>query len=134
MVLWKPCFFGTKPETIIKGGMIAYAQMGDPNASIPTPEPYFPRPMFGALGKAAAANSCVFVSEASLETVASYNIDKKAVAVSGCRTVTKKDLKLNDATPDVKVDHKTFEVTVDGEKISCEPAKKLPLTQLYNLF
>ena len=134
LVLWKPCFFGTKPETIIKGGMIAYAQMGDPNASIPTPEPYFPRPMFGALGKAASANSCVFVSEASLDTVSSYNLGKKAVAVKGCRDMKKEDLKLNNAMPKVEVDHNTFEVKVNGENIKCEPAQKLPLTQLYNLF
>ena len=134
LVLWKPCFFGSKPETIIKGGMIAYAQMGDPNASIPTPEPYFPRPMYGALGKAAAANSCVFVSEASVENVAAYGIAKKPIAVKGCRSVSKKDLKLNNALPKVEVDHNTFEVKVNGEFIKCEPAKKLPLTQLYNLF
>ena len=134
LVLWKPCFFGSKPETIIKGGMIAYAQMGDPNASIPTPEPYFPRPMYGALGKAAAANSCVFVSEASVENVAAYGIAKKPMAVKGCRSVSKKDLKLNNALPKVEVDHNTFEVKVNGEFIKCEPAKKLPLTQLYNLF
>ncbi len=134
LVLWKPCFFGSKPETIIKGGMIAYAQMGDPNASIPTPEPYIPRPMFGAYGKAAAATSCVFVSEASVETVAGYGISKRPVAVKGCRDVKKEDLKLNNAMPHVEVDHETFEVKVNGEQVKCEPAKKLPLTQLYNLF
>lgn len=134
IVLWKPCFFGTKPETILKGGMIAYAQMGDPNASIPTPEPYFPRPMFGALGKAAGSNSYVFVSEASLDTVKSYGLEKQAVAVKGCRVVSKADLKLNNVMPDIQVNPDTFQVSVDGEELHCEPAKKLPLTQLYNLF
>ncbi len=134
IVLWKPCFFGTKPETIIKGGMIAYAQMGDPNASIPTPEPYFPRPMFGAIGKAAGSNACVFVSEASLDTVANYGLEKKAVAVHGCRVVSKADLKLNNAMPNIEVDTETFQVKVDGEELHCTPADKLPLAQLYNLF
>ncbi|MCD8042838.1 MAG: urease subunit alpha [Tannerellaceae bacterium] len=134
LVLWKPAFFGSKPETIIKGGMIAYAQMGDPNASIPTPEPYIPRPMFGGIGKAASANSCVFVSEASLDNVAGYGLEKGIKAVKGCRVVSKNDLKLNNCMPAVEVNHETFEVFVDGKLISCEPAKKLPLTQLYNLF
>ncbi|MCC8154549.1 MAG: urease subunit alpha [Tannerellaceae bacterium] len=134
LVVWKPTFFGSKPETIIKGGMIAYAQMGDPNASIPTPEPYIPRPMFGGLGKAAGTNSCVFVSEASIPFVEKYGLNKNIKAVKGCRIVSKNDLKLNNNLPNIEVNHKTFEVFVDGRLISCEPAKKLPLTQLYNLF
>ncbi|MCD7973030.1 MAG: urease subunit alpha [Candidatus Azobacteroides sp.] len=134
LVLWRPEFFGTKPETVIKGGMIAYAQMGDANASIPTPEPYIPRPMFGAYGKAAGTTSVVFVSEASLDTVANYGLTKKACAVKGCRIVSKNDLKLNHYMPEVKIDPKTFEVTADNIPVRCEPAVKLPLTQLYNLF
>ncbi|MDO4497881.1 MAG: urease subunit alpha [Bacteroidales bacterium] len=134
LVLWKPSFFGVRPETIIKGGFIAYNQMGDANASIPTPEPYIPRPMFGALGKAPGATSCVFVSEASLPTVAGYGLEKKAVAVHGCRMVTKADLKLNNTLPDVSVDPNTFQVCIDGKPLHCEPAQKLPLAQLYNLF
>lgn len=134
IVLWRPCFFGTKPETIVKGGMIAFAQMGDANASIPTPEPYVARPMFGALGHAAAATSCVFVSEASLPVVSTYGLGKRAVAVRGCRVVSKADLKLNNAMPKVTVDPSTFEVCIDGEPLVCKPATKLPLAQLYNLF
>lgn len=134
IVLWKPCFFGTKPETIVKGGMIAYAQMGDANASIPTPEPYIPRPMFGALAKAAGTNSCVFVSEASLDTVASYKLEKQPIAVRGCRVVSKADLKLNNTMPAITVNPQTFQVCIDGEPLKCEPATKLPLAQLYNMF
>ncbi|OAV75443.1 Urease subunit alpha [Bacteroidales bacterium Barb7] len=134
LVLWRPQFFGTKPETIIKGGMIAYAQMGDANASIPTPEPYIPRPMFGAFGKAAAATSCVFVSEASLDVVAGYGLAKTARTVKGCRSVSKEALKLNNYMPHVEIDPITFYVTADGASVICKPAKRLPLAQLYNLF
>lgn len=134
IVLWKPCFFGSKPETIVKGGMIAYAQMGDPNASIPTPEPFIPRPMFGAMGKASAVNSCLFVSQASLETVKGYGLEKQIVPVAGCRTVTKADLKFNDALPQIEVDNETFQVKVDGEELKCTPASKVPLAQLYHMF
>ncbi len=134
LVLWKPAFFGAKPEMIIKGGMIAYAQMGDPNASIPTPQPYFPRPMFGGIGRAAGSNACVFVSEASLEVVDSYGLNKAGIAVRNCRAVSKKDLKLNNDLPQIEVDNRTFEVFIEGERIACEPAKKVALAQLYNLF
>lgn len=134
LVLWRPDFFGAKPETVIKGGIIAYAQMGDPNASIPTPEPFISRPMYGALSKAVGASSCVFVSEASIDTVKSYGIQKKIVPVKGCRLVSKNDMKHNSLMPLVEIDPKTFDVYIDGEKIICTPAKKLPLTQLYNLF
>ncbi|MDR0733191.1 MAG: urease subunit alpha [Dysgonamonadaceae bacterium] len=134
LVLWKPQFFGTKPETVIKGGMIASAQMGDPNASIPTPEPYMARPMYGAMGKAAGATSLVFVSEAALETAGGYGLSKSLSAVRGCRVVSKNDLKLNDFMPQVEIDPRTFRVTVNGEAIVAQPARKLPLAQLYNLF
>ena len=134
LVLWKPEFFGAKPETIIKGGMIAYAQMGDPNASIPTPEPFIARPMYGAFGKATGSTSCVFVSEVSLDTVAGYGLNKMVNAVKGCRVISKNDLKLNNYMPKVEIDPKSFRVSVDGEPIVTQPAKKLPLTQLYNLF
>ncbi|MDR0614128.1 MAG: urease subunit alpha [Dysgonamonadaceae bacterium] len=134
LVLWKPEFFGTKPELVIKGGFIARAQMGDPNASIPTPEPYISRPMYGAFGKAAGRTSCVFVSEASADTVAEYGLEKMIKPVKGCRTVSKHDLKLNNYMPKIDIDTKTFEVSVDGEIIVCKPAVKLPLAQLYNLF
>ncbi|MGL4519237.1 MAG: urease subunit alpha [Phocaeicola sp.] len=134
LVLWKPSFFGSKPETVVKGGMIAYAQMGDPNASIPTPQPFIPRPMFGAMGKASAANSCLFVSQASLEQVKEYGLAKQIIPVSGCRSVTKADLKFNDALPEIEVDNETFQVKVNGEELQCTPASKLPLAQLYHLF
>ena len=134
LVLWKPAFFGAKPEMVIKGGIIAHAQMGDPNASIPTPQPVYPRPMFGAQGNAVGPTSLAFVSQASLETVASYNLSKRAVAVSNCRDIGKKDMKRNDLTPNIHIDPETYRVTVDGEPLTCEPAAKLPLAQLYHLF
>ena len=134
LVLWKPAFFGAKPEMVIKGGIIAHAQMGDPNASIPTPQPVYPRPMFGAQGNAVGPTSLAFVSLASLETVASYNLSKRAVAVSNCRDIGKKDMKRNDLTPNIHIDPETYRVTVDGELLTCEPAAKLPLAQLYHLF
>ncbi|MBT5832984.1 MAG: urease subunit alpha, partial [Candidatus Latescibacteria bacterium] len=134
LVLWKPAFFGAKPEMIIKGGIIAHAQMGDPNASIPTPQPVYPRPMFGALGSAVGATSLAFVSNASLDTVANYGLSKSAAAVQNCRNIGKKDMQLNTLTPDIHIDPETYRVTVDGEVITCEPAAKLPLAQLYNLF
>ena len=134
LVLWKPAFFGAKPEMVIKGGIIAHAQMGDPNASIPTPQPVYPRPMFGAQGNAVGPTSLAFVSLASLETVATYNLSKRAVAVSNCRDIGKKDMKRNDLTPNIHIDPETYRVTVDGEPLTCEPAAKLPLAQLYHLF
>ena len=134
LVLWKPAFFGAKPEMVIKGGIIAHAQMGDPNASIPTPQPVYPRPMFGAQGNAVGPTSLAFVSNASLETVASYHLSKRAVAVSNCRNINKKDMKHNDLTPNIHIDPETYRVTVDGEPLTCEPAAKLPLAQLYHLF
>ena len=134
LVLWKPAFFGAKPEMVIKGGIIAHAQMGDPNASIPTPQPVYPRPMFGAQGNAVGLTSLAFVSQASLETVASYNLSKRAVAVSNCRDIGKKDMKRNDLTPNIHIDPETYRVTVDGETLTCDPAAKLPLAQLYHLF
>ncbi|MDZ8118547.1 urease subunit alpha [Pontiella sp. NLcol2] len=134
LVLWRPDFFGSKPEIVIKGGVIAQAQMGDPNASIPTPQPFFSRPMFGSFGSAPANNSLVFVSQASLENVAGYALNKSASAVKNCRGLTKKDMKLNDLLPNIEIDPETYKVTVDGEHLTCEPAEKLPLAQLYQLF
>ncbi|MBO9698880.1 MAG: urease subunit alpha [Sporocytophaga sp.] len=134
LVLWHPKFFGSRPEIIVKGGVIVQAQMGDPNASIPTPQPYFSRPMFGARGAAIGRTSLAFVSHASLSTVKSYGLNKSITPVTGCRAVKKKDMKLNNYLPDIKVDAETYKVTVDGEWITCLPATKLPLAQLYNLF
>jgi urease subunit alpha len=135
LVLWNPAFFGTKPEMVVKGGVIAYSQMGDANASIPTPQPVYPRPMFGSYGKAVGPTSLAFVSEASAEHVSkNYGLSKSVTPVSGCRNIGKADMKLNDVTPDIAVDPETYVVTVDGESLTCEPAETLPLAQLYHLF
>lgn len=136
LVLWKPAFFGVKPEMVLKGGMIAYAQMGDANASIPTPQPVFPRPMFGSFGRAATKSCLTFVSEAALDRKINqkYGLQRRLVAVKGCRKLGKKDLPLNDATPEIRVDPDTYRVWADGELLTCEPAKVLPLAQRYFLF
>ncbi|UOQ64635.1 urease subunit alpha [Hymenobacter volaticus] len=135
LVLWKPQFFGARPEMIIKGGVIVQSQMGDANASIPTPQPAFSRPMFGSLGSAIGPTSMVFVSQTSVAHVqAKYGLSKQVVAVRNCRSVTKKDMALNNYLPNIEVDPETYRVTVDGVHLTCEPATKLPLAQLYNLF
>ncbi|MDB5322447.1 MAG: ureC [Phycisphaerales bacterium] len=136
LVLWRPAFFGVKPEMVIKGGIIAWAQMGDPNASIPTPQPVYMRPMFGAMGRACGSASVAFVSQASLAagTVQHYGLNKRLEPVRGCRSVSKKDLKYNDATPKIEVDPETYRVTADGVHLTCEPAKELALAQRYFLF
>ena len=124
LVLWHPAFFGVKPELVIKGGFIAWSQMGDANASIPTPQPVVMRPMFGGYGCAGAATSLAFVSKVSLDdgTVQRYGLRKNLYAVRGCRALTKADLKLNGATPKMHVDPETYIVTADGEELRCEPA------------
>lgn len=136
LVLWKPALFGTKPEMVIKGGVIAWSQMGDPNASIPTPQPVFMRPMFGSFGRAPGTCSITFVSKAckSKGVARRYGLNKRTEAVSGCRKIGKKDLKWNDALPKITVDPETYEVRADGELLTCEPAKVLPLAQRYFLF
>jgi len=136
LVLWKPAFFGAKPEMVIKGGTIAWAQMGDPNASIPTPQPVVMRPMFGALGKAVGSTSVAFVSAAAAEADvgSQYGLSKMVVAVKGTRALGKKDMVHNSAMPEITVDPETFEVRADGVKLTCEPAEKLPLAQKYFLF
>ncbi|UII30419.1 urease subunit alpha [Fulvivirga ulvae] len=135
LVLWKPAFFGSKPEIIIKGGVIVQSQMGDANASIPTPQPSYSRPMFGAFGGALGKTSMAFVSAVSLDHVnKNYGLSKHIVAVENCRNIGKKDMALNDYLPSIDVDPETYKVTVDGEHLTCEPATKLPLAQLYNLF
>jgi urease subunit alpha len=136
LVLWKPAMFGAKPEMIIKGGMIIAARMGDPNASIPTPQPVIYRHMFGAAGKA-LFNTCItFVSKISLEKniVQQYGLQKILLPVKNCRTIGKKDLIHNDATPQIDVNPENYHVKVDGEHITCEPMAELPLTQRYFLF
>ncbi len=136
LVLWKPAFFGVKPDLIIKGGLIAHAQMGDPNASIPTPEPVFQRPMFGAFGSTPAATSLTFVSGAAAENGLgeSVGLKKRLAAVGNTRAIGKADLIHNDHLPDIEVDPETYEVRVDGELITSEPAVELPLAQRYFLF
>jgi urease subunit alpha len=135
LVLWRPAFFGVKPSLVIKGGMIAAAAMGDPNASIPTPQPVHWRPMFGSYGRAVKC-AVTFVSQAALHNaaVAALGLQKPLVAVKGCRKVTKADMVLNDATPEIEVDPETYVVRADGEHLSCEPATELPLAQRYFLF
>ena len=136
LVLWKPAFFGVKPEMIVKGGFIAWSAMGDPNASIPTPQPVLYRPMFGAFGGATTATGITFVSQASVKAGVPQELGlKKIVApVKHCRKIGKKDMLHNSATPDIHVDPETYEVSVDGTPITCEPAKVLPLAQRYFLF
>jgi urease subunit alpha len=136
LVLWKPAFFGVKPEMVLKGGMIAYAQMGDANASIPTPEPVYPRPMFASFGRAATMCSLTFISQAALDDKVHkrYGLERPVVAVENCRDIGKKDLPNNNATPDIKVDPDTYRVWADGELLTCEPAKELPMAQRYFLF
>jgi urease subunit alpha len=134
LVLWKPAFFGVKPELIIKGGFIAGAMMGDGNASIPTPQPVVARPMFGAYGGALVGCAVHFTSRAGLDGGALAMLARPAVAVAGCRTLTKKDLVLNDALPKVEVNPETYEVRADGVLLTSEPADVLPLAQRYFLF
>jgi len=137
LVLWSPAFFGVKPDCIIKGGSIVAAPMGDPNASIPTPQPVHYRPMFGAFGKALAASSLVFVSKAALKrgVRGKLGVDKQFVAVENTRGgISKKSMVHNDATPRIEVDPETYEVRADGELLTCAPAEVLPMAQRYFLF
>ena len=134
LVLWKPAFFGVKPEVVIKGGLIAGAMMGDGNASIPTPQPVVARPMFGAYGGALHACSFHFVSQAGLDSGALAGLQRPAVAVHGCRALGKSDLVLNDALPKIEVNPETYEVRADGQVLKSEPADVLPMAQRYFLF
>jgi urease subunit alpha len=136
LCLWKPAFFGVKPEIVIKGGFIAWSQMGDANASIPTPQPVHMRPMFGSFGGAIAATSLTFVSKSALKAKIPEKIglQKTAVAVSNIRNLSKASMKLNDALPRIEVDPETYEVRADGELLTCEPATILPMAQRYFLF
>jgi urease subunit alpha len=134
LVLWKPAFFGVKPELIIKGGLIAGSLMGDGNASIPTPQPCIYRPMFGSYGGAINALSLHFVSSAGLEYGNLKGLLRATTPVRGCRTLRKTDLKLNDALPNIEVNPETYQVRADGELLQCDPAETLPLAQRYFLF
>jgi urease subunit alpha len=137
LVVWTPAFFGVKPDLVLKGGAIAAALMGDPNASIPTPQPVHYRPMFGAYGRALAMTSLTFVSKAAVENglAAKLGVQKRLVAVENVRGgIGKKDMVLNDATPLIEVDPETYDVRADGELLVCEPAEVLPMAQRYFLF
>lgn len=136
LVLWEPAFFGVKPKVVIKGGMINLSVMGESNASIPTCQPEMLRKMFGAQGKAAAQTTAAFVSKYAFEDdiKGKLGLEKQVLPVSGIRNLTKKDMKLNDAMPELEVDPQTYDVTVDGELITCEPAETVPMAQRYFLF
>jgi len=136
LCLWRSAFFGVKPEMVIKGGAIAYGQMGDANASIPTPQPVHMRPMFGSFGGAMATTCLTFVSQAARDRdiAAQLGLQKPTVAVSGTRQISKRDMKLNDYLPQMEVDPETYEVRADGELLTCEPATVLPMAQRYFLF
>ncbi|CAL9285241.1 Urease subunit alpha [Streptomyces sp. SudanB148_2056] len=136
LVLWEPKFFGVKPHLVLKGGQIAYAQMGDANASIPTPQPVLPRPMFGATGRAPAANSVNFVARTALDAGLPdrLGLGKRWAVIDSTRAVTKADMRENDALPDVRIDPDSFAVRIDGELVEATPAEELPLAQRYFLF
>jgi urease subunit alpha len=134
LVVWKPAFFGVKPELVLKSGMIAWAAMGDPNASIPTPEPVIYRPMFGSFGRALSSSSVTFVSKASADKLGHLGLARRLAPVSNCRSLTKRDMVNNSALPKVEVDPDTYEVRADGELMTCEPATALPMAQRYFLF
>jgi urease subunit alpha len=137
LVLWSPAFFGIKPDMVLKGGIIAAAPMGDPNASIPTPQPVHYRPMFGSYGSAVGQGSLTFVSKAALASGIGNRLGlaKRVVAVENVRSgISKKSMVLNDATPNIEIDAETYEVRADGELLVCEPARELPMAQRYFLF
>jgi urease subunit alpha len=136
LVLWRPAFFGVKPSIVLKGGTIAMALMGDPNASIPTPQPVHYRPMFGGFGGAIAAGSLTFVSQAALAAGIGTRLGlaKTLEAVKGIRSLSKADMVLNGYTPEMSVDPETYEVRADGMLLTCEPATSLPMAQRYFLF
>jgi len=136
LVLWDPAFFGVKPELVLKAGTISVALMGDPNASIPTPQPVHYRPMFGSFGRAMQASAITFVSKAALEDGVGHRLGltRQVVAVEGTRGIGKADMVHNSATPVIEVDPETYEVRADGELVTCEPAAELPLAQRYFLF
>src|SRR5215468_3639712 len=134
VVIWDPAFFGVKPDMVLKSGMIAAAIMGDPNASIPTPQPEYYRPMFGAFGHSVGRSSMTFVSQASLERTNQLGLAKRVVAVSNTRTIGKHSMLLNDAVPHLEVDSETYEVRADGRLLTCSPAKVVPMAQRYFMY
>ncbi|MFO0879863.1 MAG: urease subunit alpha [Gemmataceae bacterium] len=136
LVLYDPAYFGVKPFLVLKGGLLVMAQMGDPNASIATPQPVYIRPQFASLGRALSKSCLSFVSKAAHQAgiAEKYGLQREVVPVEHCRTIGKKDMKRNEATPDIKVDAETYRVFVDGEQVGSEPLKELPMTQRYFLF
>ena len=136
LVLWKPMFFGVKPDLVLKAGSIAAAAMGDPNASIPTPQPVHYRPMFAGFGRCMTESAVTFVSQAALEgdVARRFGLTRRLLPVTGCRDLSKKDMVLNDMTPAIEVDPETYEVRADGELLTCEPAAELAMAQRYFLF
>jgi urease subunit alpha len=136
LCLWRPSHFAVRPEIVVKGGFIAWSQMGDANASIPTPQPYIMRPMFGARGRAVGATSLVFLSRRALAegTTAGLGLHKMPTGVRNVRGLTKGDMRWNDALPRIEVDPETYEVRADGVRLTCEPLDVLPLAQRFSLF
>jgi urease subunit alpha len=136
LVLWHPAFFGVKPEMVLIGGSIACAQMGDPNASIPTPQPVYTRPMFGAFGRSVEASAVTFVSAAAqAEGIAEQlGLAKTTMPVENTRTISKADMVHNAYCPDIEVNPETYEVRADGELLTCEPAEELPMAQRYFMY
>lgn len=136
IVIWTPQFFGAKPKMVVKGGFIAYSLMGDPNASIPTPEPVYYRPMFGALGRAKYSTSFTFTSKLAIKNnvAKKLGLQKKMLPVRNCRKVAKHDMLYNNLTPKIEIDPETYEVKVDGRLATVPAAEKLSLARLYNLF
>ena len=136
MVVWDPAFFGVKPEMILIGGSIACSQMGDPNASIPTPQPIYTRPMFSSYGRSLEMSSITFTSQICLERESLKNagLKKELIPVENTRNISKKNMMLNNICPSIEVDPETYEVRADGEIITCEPAKELPLAQRYFMY
>ena len=136
LVLWDPAFFGVKPEMVLIGGAIACSQMGDPNASIPTPQPVYTRPMFGAFGRSLEKSSVIFTSQLSLENnlIDNIGVRKELIPVKNTRDISKKDMVYNNVCPKIEVNPETYEVKADGKMITCEPASVLPLTQRYFMY
>jgi urease subunit alpha len=136
LVLYEPAYFGVKPFLVLKGGLLVNAQMGDPNASIATPQPVYMRPQFAAYGRALSKSCLTFVSKASLKNgiAERYGLERELVAVEHCRDIGKKDMRRNEATPEIRVDADTYQVWVDGKKVGSDPLAVLPMTQRYFLF
>src|SRR5262249_33418473 len=134
LCIWRPAFFGVKPDMVLKSGVIAAAIMGDPNASIPNPQPEHYRPMFGAFGRAIAASSVTFVSQALIQKGETYGVAKKLLPVTNTRRIGKHSMVLNSATPHMEVNPETYEVRADGRLLTCEPIKVVPMAQRYFLY